>query len=65
MSFLIYAGFTVDFLNNITVLLTGGIKGLYTIIDTRYNATREIEYLRTASPGEQYRHHIRTGGYRL
>lgn len=62
---LIYYGFTVDLISNLSVLLASSVKAMYVVAEARHNAIVERELHQSLSPGEQYRIHINNGGFRI
>lgn len=64
MSFLVLLGIPIDFLNHLTVMLTNEVRGVFELALARHEAINDRLRLALASPGEQYRSHIKSGGYR-
>ncbi len=63
MAYLVYLGFTTDFLSNMYVLVSGGLTAIYQLGKVREQAKLSA-IARSQTPGAQYRSHIKNGGYR-
>lgn len=64
MGILLYLGVTPELLTSLTILATYQKKLLVELASLRHGVIVQRDWLASASPGEQYRHHIKCGGYR-
>ena len=61
---MIYLGFPLDLTTNLLFVLKANLTALYVLSRSRYEAERQRQWFETASPGDQYRFHVKNGGYR-